>query len=438
MSDRPLPLTRRTLLASAAASGLSAIMPPTAAAQPARPLVLEAGLGNLALRPGQPDTKAATLSAPGHDGVPRLRRGEPLAVSFANALPGRALLNFRGANGAAAAEPLLARPPVVAGGRDAFTLPQRFAGTALCDLRLLEDATTGPLPVLPLVVAESEPVSVDRDEVMLIEEFRLAPDGRALAPGEAAPGAPALFTLNGKAAFDLAIRSHERLRLRFINGCQRSVVAIRIDLHDSRVMAVDGQPAEPFMARNGQFVLAPGTRIDSFVDATRAPESVADIMLHDGVAARRIGRLVYSGAPPLRAAALPAAPPLPSNGLPERIDLASAQRFDLPLAGADWTRAAAFAPTAPPAFRARRGRSMVLALRNPGDAPVVFHLHGHPFRLLDRMDDGWKPFWLDTLLIPPQQTERIAFLADQPGRWLIEAMAADWAAPRLLRSYAVE
>ena len=69
---------------------------------------------------------------------------------------------------------------------------------------------------------------------------------------------------------------------------------------------------------------------------------------------------------------------------------------------------------------------------------MVFHLHGHPFRLLDRLDDGWKPFWLDTLVVGPQQTERIAFAAEQPGRWLIEAMAADWSAPRLLRSYAVE
>src|SRR5436305_1046092 len=69
---------------------------------------------------------------------------------------------------------------------------------------------------------------------------------------------------------------------------------------------------------------------------------------------------------------------------------------------------------------------------------TVFHLHGHHFRLLDRLDDGWKPFWLDTLAIEPGQTQRIAFLAEYAGRYLIESVATDWAAPRLVRWYAVE
>jgi len=80
----------------------------------------------------------------------------------------------------------------------------------------------------------------------------------------------------------------------------------------------------------------------------------------------------------------------------------------------------------------------VLALINPADKAAVFHLHGHHFRLLDRLDDGWKPFWLDTLAVEPGQTQRIAFAADTTGRWLLEATAAEWAAPRLLRWYAVE
>ena len=60
------------------------------------------------------------------------------------------------------------------------------------------------------------------------------------------------------------------------------------------------------------------------------------------------------------------------------------------------------------------------------------------FRLLDRLDDGWKPFWLDTLAIEPGQTQRIAFRAEYPGGNLIEAVATEWAAPRLVRRYAVE
>ena len=55
---------------------------------------------------------------------------------------------------------------------------------------------------------------------------------------------------------------------------------------------------------------------------------------------------------------------------------------------------------------------MVLALTNRAAVATVFHLHGHHFRLLDRLDDGWKPFWLDTLAIEPGQTQRIAFAAE--------------------------
>ena len=97
-----------------------------------------------------------------------------------------------------------------------------------------------------------------------------------------------------------------------------------------------------------------------------------------------------------------------------------------------------FAATAPPAFRAKTGRIVVLALTNRAAIATVFHLHGHHFRLLDRLDDGWKPFWLDTLAIEPGQTQRIAFAAEYAGRWLIESVATDWAAPRLVRWYSVE
>jgi FtsP/CotA-like multicopper oxidase with cupredoxin domain len=205
-------------------------------------------------------------------------------------------------------------------------------------------------------------------------------------------------------------------------------------------MAIDSQPSEPFLARNGQLVLAPGTRIDVFVDATAPVGTTSSILLHDGKEARPICKLIISDEPPIRATPLPPAPPLPSNGLPARLDLKNALRVDMAVGGpqTDWVKPVNFAATAAPAFRAKQGRTVVLALTNRGAIPAVFHLHGHHFRLLDRLDDGWKPFWLDTLAIDAGQTQRIAFAAETVGRWLIESMATAWAAPRLLRWYSVE
>ena len=61
----------------------------------------------------------------------------------------------------------------------------------------------------------------------------------------------------------------------------------------------------------------------------------------------------------------------------------------------------------------------MLALVNRAVAHVV-HIHGHAIRLLDSLDDGWKPFWLDTVLVPGGQTARIAFVADNPGKWMLD------------------
>jgi len=286
-----------------------------------------------------------------------------------------------------------------------------------------------------LIVTENEPVAVDRDEVLLIEDWRLRPDGTAIAPGADPQGTVPLYTLNGRTSFELSAFGNQRLRLRFINGSQRAVLAIKLENHDVRVMAIDGEPSEPFTARNGALVLAPGGRADAFVDT----RTTSAILLHDGKEAHPIGTLAISGYIERRAPLLPA-PPLPSNGLPAQLDLKNALRFDLALGGpqADWVAPASFAASAPPAFRAKTGRVVVLALANRATIATVFHLHGHHFRLLDRLDDGWKPFWLDTLAIEPGQTQRIAFLAEYAGRWLIESVATDWSAPRLVRWYAVE
>jgi FtsP/CotA-like multicopper oxidase with cupredoxin domain len=72
-----------------------------------------------------------------------------------------------------------------------------------------------------------------------------------------------------------------------------------------------------------------------------------------------------------------------------------------------------------PLFTVKRGRTVMLALANRTAFSHAMHVHGHHFRLLDRLDDGWKPFWLDTVVVPSQQTWRIAFVADNPGKWML-------------------
>src|SRR5262252_1074205 len=260
-----------------------------------------------------------------------------------------------------------------------------------------------------LVVAEPTPPTVDQDQLLVFADRPAEGDGARR------------LTLNGAATLDIPVRPNERLRLRFINASVAQVMKGRIADHRVVVMARGGEPAEPFTSRDGRVVLGPGNRADVFVDATLTPGAIAPIMLtHDGGEAP-LARIVYEG-PPARAAPLGEPAPLPSNPLPVRMNFSRALRIALPIEAGD---AAATVPASKPLFAAERGRTVVMALDNRNDAAHVVHLHGHHFRLLDRLDDGWKPYWLDTIVVAGRQTARIAFVADNPGRWLIEQHALD-------------
>ncbi|WP_407154441.1 multicopper oxidase family protein [Bradyrhizobium sp. STM 3557] len=428
MSDSCFSLHRRALLAGLGASGAAALLPVSVRAAESASLAVTAKAGTIALRSGQAASPAWALET---SPAPfRVKRGTTLDMVLANELPLPVAFSWRGLGRSVQMEPMA---KLAAGAHARLVVPASQAGTGLCDIRPLADGGAAPTRPLPLIVDENEPVNVDHDEVFLIEDWRVTGDGAALPPGVDPKGAETIFTVNGAARADIAARGHQRLRLRLINGCQRAVIAIKIADIDVRVMAMDGQPAEPFSARNGAVVLPPGGRTDVFIDVPPTPGATKTILLYDGTTARPVGSLIIGSEPPIRPAPLSPAPPLPSNGLPDRLDLKSALRIELPLGGADWVSAQRFSTSAPPAFQAKAGRTIMLALTNRTQTAMVFHLRGYSFRLLDRLDDGWKPYWLDTLALEPGQTQRVAFAAENPGRFLIESTAIDWAAPRLVR-----
>jgi FtsP/CotA-like multicopper oxidase with cupredoxin domain len=421
-------VNRRTLLAGLGGLALNPAWPATGQIQGRAAVALRASVASLALRPDGPATQVWSLG----ETPLQLKRGQPADVEVRNDLSEGVYLNWRGIDAAPALEPLLPKDSLVASGRSAkFKLDARHAGTFACELISFGGAPTPPSRAMPVIIAEPEVVAIDADQVLLVEEWRLRADDSAIPPGMDSEKSVSIYTVNGKSSFGISANKNQRLRLRFINGSQRTVIAIKLDAVELRVMAIDGQPAEPFPARNGAVVLPPGGRLDAFVEATAS----SSILLHDGKEARAIGKLSLSAGPAARNEPLPPAPPLPSNGLPAQIDLKKALRFEIALAEADLL---GFFTGKPPAFRAKLGRPVVLTLTNRASVIHVFHLHGHHFRLLDRLDDGWKPFWLDTLAIEPGQTQRIAFLAEHAGGFLIESVATDWAAPRLVRWYAVE
>jgi FtsP/CotA-like multicopper oxidase with cupredoxin domain len=350
-------------------------------------------------------------SAAGFDGlvpgpVIRARRGDEVKVRLVNGLDEPAALHWHGVrlpNAMDGGAPLTG-PPVAPGASFDYRFTVLDAGTFWYRAMRRDQQERGLHGAL--IVAEPAPPPVDRDQLLLFADRRDGDGARQ-------------FTLNGTTAVDIPARPNERLRLRFINASATQAMNASIDRHRVFVMALDGEPAEPFVSRDSRLSLGPGNRADVFIDATLPSGSIAPIAFSHGGGEAALARIIYDG-PPARAAPLGEPAPLPANPLPERMNFSGALRITLPIDGRNGP-----ALDRMPLFAAARGRTVVMALDNRDAAAHVVHLHGHHFRLLDRLDDGWKPYWLDTIAVAGRQTTRIAFVADNPGRWLIEQHALD-------------
>jgi FtsP/CotA-like multicopper oxidase with cupredoxin domain len=53
------------------------------------------------------------------------------------------------------------------------------------------------------------------------------------------------------------------------------------------------------------------------------------------------------------------------------------------------------------------------------------HLHGHSFRVLSRNIRVPYRQWADTVLIAPKESVDVAFVADNPGDWMLHCHVTD-------------
>ena len=396
------PLSRRCLLAGAAAAAAGLGAPPRAPAQttPDRLRLLHAqgaGGGTQASSPGSLLRYENSVPGP----ILRVKRGDELRVRLVNDLGAPTSVHWHGIRlpNAMDGVPQLTQPAVAPGASFDYRFRPPDAGTFWYHAPVAAQIDQGLYGAL--IVEETRPVAVDRDVVLVLS-----------AGGEDADALKTIL-VNGLLRPDITVKRGERVRLRLINATAMHGLVLRLENHALWVMAIDGQPAEPVLARDSRIALGPGNRADLFVDMTRAGGAVAPLVhVLDGE--HTIARLVYDEAKGQGRETLRPQPlPLPQNALPARIDLKSSLKAELMAAAAK-----PLDPAGPPLFAVRRGQAVTLAISNHSSVSRVVHVHGHHFRLLDRLDDGWKPYWLDTLVVGAG-VERIAFVADNPGKWLI-------------------
>ncbi len=419
------------LLAQAAeplTAGPQAAGPLTAGPQAAAALAPD-GFRLLRAAPGpaRPDPAPRQDQSLTYDGASpgpalRVRRGDELKIRLVNALPEATTIHWHGLRlpNAMDGAPPLTQPPVDPGASFDYRFAPPDAGTFWYHASAPAQRARGLAGVL--IVDEAEPAEsaqqVGLPELTLTfqDALQKAVDEAPPAPSGTEPRPANDLVVNGTAAgaaLEIAVFAG-RLRLRLVNASLQLLPAIRVGSQPCWVMAIDGEPAQPFRARDSQVALGPGNRLDLFVDLDTEPAIVPVTLGDSADGPHEIARLLVRPRADRGQLSNPP-PPLPANPLPERMDFRGALKMDVALGGA------MDAAGTRPLFSIARGRTGMLALVNRTDSAQAVHLHGHHFRLLDRLDDGWKPFWLDTILVPARETQRIDFVADNLGKWLIDA-----------------
>jgi FtsP/CotA-like multicopper oxidase with cupredoxin domain len=464
-------VSRRTALKYGLAAGAG-----LALARPVRPA--RAGEART-LRPRPAQTSFFGAAGPetaiwGYDGlVPgpeiRVRQSELFGVVVENDLPQETTVHWHGIRLPHAMDgvPDLTQPPIQPGARFHYEFRLPDAGTFWYHPHVRSSEQQGRGLYGALIVEEAAPPRVDREVVWVIDDWRLDEAGAIHESFDNpmdlshAGRLGNVATLNGLDSREFPVRAGERLRLRLINTANARHFALAFAGHEPTVIALDGQPVTPHAPPKGVIVLPPAGRADVILDmAGRPGERYAVNDLFYPRQNFQFLELVYDELPPLRDSPLDAPVALPANPLPEP-DLAEAARHEILLGGGAMSglveaiydgRRLALADLArrgkvwalngivahrddmDPLLVFQRGRSQVLALRNDTAFPHPMHLHGHSFRQLTRNGEPvpHRP-WLDTLLVAPDETAEIAFVADNPGDWLfhchvLEHMQAGMAA----------
>jgi len=357
------------------------------------------------------DPPTLLVRASGYDGKApgpelRVRRGAEFSIRVDNTLEEPTAVHWHGVRlpNAMDGAPPLTQAPILPGASFNYRFVAPDAGT------FWYHAAGSKSSALygPLIVEEPEPPDVDQEATLIygLSYAQYSRDRR--------------LTVNGVDNYNVVAAPNQRLRLRLINATTEQILRLRVAELRPFVMAIDGQPAEPFAARQGELTLGPGNRIDAFVDCTLAPGSTASMKIEDTniVLGNPVVTIQCDPKSPGRTAPRDPHPkPLPPNPLPERMDFRNAERFEAAIGSRSPNQKDELR------FQVNRGRTVVLGVsKPPALATGSIHVHGHSFRLLDALDDGWKPFWLDTMPIASGRKIRIAFVADNPGKWLIEGL----------------
>lgn len=462
--------TRRTLLAGAAslpwfARSATAQSLSGTEREPVSSLVAAPGTTRLKPEPAQ-ETPTWIFDGRNAPPVIRVKHGEAVRVRLANKTDRPLSLHWHGVRNLNAMDGVggFTQPPVMPGAEFTYEFTPPDAGTTLIRPLVVAGSSepSGRGLAGMLIVEEKTPPSLDRDLSLLMQDWRLEESGAPLPFGQTAFAAASgrlgnLVTINGRPIPEaIEAPPSSRIRLRIGNACNARATRIRFEGAKAYVVAVDGQPTDTFEPLRATLPFPPGSRYDIMLDmpAEAGASATVSALIGNGFT---LANILAKGEPSTEKRP-PIGPVGVNKALPAEVRLQNAFRRDVVISGGAridkakpqlepaftgdpariWQiNGASGNVSAPPLFSVKRGQVVVLAIRNDSAFIQPLHLHGHAFRLLHPLDDGWEPYWLDTFQIVDGKTVRIAFLADNPGRWLISSTVLERFDTGLWGSYEV-
>lgn len=392
----------------------------------------------------------------------RLAQGARVQRSFLNALPQASSIHWHGIridntmDGVAG----LTQPAVEPGeGFDYdFLVPDAGTYWYHAHNRSVEQVARGLYGAL--IVEESEAPDVDREEVLILDDWLLDPETAQIDTDFSSrhdrshAGRRGNFiATNGRADYSREVRQNERLRLRLINAANARIFVLALSGMQAWTVALDGMPLSQPHPVIEALALGPGQRADLIVDITAEPGETAHLVRIEGQeGVSQVAFPVKGQASTARRAEPSALPPNPSMEI-AGLDSAAHARLnmqggamgtldaailngerksfrELVDANEFWAFNGTIGMTDTPLMNVSKGETVTLEIYNDTAFPHAMHLHGMHFREIGK-DGGLGPF-RDTLLMFGGETRTIGFVADNPGDWLLHCHMLSHAASGMM------
>ncbi len=434
--------TRRNFLMTGASFATLPTLRGAGAAPPVKTIIAAPDKVQIA-PPSYPPTDVWTYNGQLPGQMLRHVQGDVLDVRFVNQLSEGSTIHWHGLRQPNAMDgvPNMTQPPVLPGADFNYRFALRDAGTFWYHphVNSVEQISRGLAGVL--AVNEPAPPDVDRDEVLVLDDWRMTPEAGIHASFGSrhdmshAGRVGNYVTVNARPGLTYEVAQGTRLRLRLVNTATARIFRLNLRGMQAWVMALDGMPL-PAAQSASEITLAPAQRVDLIVDITDDSEALITSVEREGSFA--LTTFAVSGAAqPQR----PAPMALPPNDLPE-IALADARSVpllmeggamrglpdgtswngiqmgfqDLAEAGQFWGFNGVAGSGGTPFIRADLGETIRIPITNRTAFSHAMHLHGMHFR--EALANGALGPWRDTILVAPDQTREITFVAENPGDWM--------------------